>query len=64
MEMVIIKPIPKGASKDPYVPLNYRGISLLCCLKTIYTSILTRRLYNYLDSENLIVEEQNGLRSK
>ena len=28
----IIVPIPKSASKDPFVPLNYRGISLLSCL--------------------------------
>ena len=26
----IINPIPKGSDKDPYTPLNYRGISLLC----------------------------------
>ena len=28
----LIKPIPKGSAKDPYVPLNYRGISLLSCV--------------------------------
>ena len=58
-KMAIIKPIPKRASKDSYVPLNYRGISLLCCLNKFYTSILTKRLKIYLDYENLI-EEQNG----
>ena len=25
----IIKPIPKGADKDPNIPINYRGITLL-----------------------------------
>ena len=28
----VINPIPKGAGKDPYIPLNYRGISLLSCI--------------------------------
>ena len=32
----IITPIPKSASKDPCVPLNYRGISLLSCMYKIY----------------------------
>ena len=26
----IIVPLPKGGNKNPHVPLNYRGISLLC----------------------------------
>ncbi len=25
----VINPIPKGSNKDIFVPLNYRGISLL-----------------------------------
>ena len=28
----IITPIPKNAQKDPYTPLNYRGIGLLSCV--------------------------------
>ena len=28
----IIAPIPKSSAKDPCVPLNYRGISLLSCV--------------------------------
>ncbi len=31
----IIKLIPKGAYKDPCVPLNYGGISLSCVQKCI-----------------------------
>ena len=27
----LIAPIPKGAGKDPCVPLNYRGITLMYC---------------------------------
>ena len=35
----IIVPIPKSASKDPHVPLNYRGISLLSGYK-LFTLLL------------------------
>ena len=40
----IITPIPKGSSKNPYLPLSYRGISLLPCISKIYTSILNSRI--------------------
>ena len=61
-QKAIINPIPKGSDKDPYVPLNYRGISLLSCIGKIYTSILNHRLNDYLENNKLIVEEQNGFR--
>ncbi len=57
-----IKPIPKGASKDPYVPLNYRGISLLSCVAKTYTGILNTRLSNFMKDNSLFPEEQNGFR--
>jgi len=60
----IIVPIPKGASKDPHVPLNYRGISLLNCIAKMYSSIINSRIMNYCESNNIIVEEQNGFRPK
>jgi hypothetical protein len=28
----IVNPIPKGSGKDPYIPINYRGISLVSCI--------------------------------
>ena len=37
-QKAIINPIPKGSGKDPYVPLNYRGISLLSSIGKIYQS--------------------------
>jgi hypothetical protein len=58
----IIHPIPKGSGKDPYVPLNYRGITLLSCLSKTYTSLLNNRILEYCDSLNLLVNEQNGFR--
>ena len=57
-----IKPIPKGAGKDPYVPLNYRGISLLSCVAKTYSGILNTRLSNFMKDHDLFPEEQNGFR--
>ena len=60
----IIKPIPKSKDKDSRVPLNYRGISLLSCVYKIYSSILNERLFSYLETFGLLVDEQNGFRKK
>ena len=59
----IIKPIPKSASSDPRVPLNYRGISLLSVVSKLYTALLSDRVSGYLESSNLLANEQNGFRS-
>ncbi len=32
----LISPVPKSASKDPYVPLNYRRISLISCVSKVF----------------------------
>ena len=58
----IICPIPKGGNKDPYLPMSYRGLSLLSTVSKIYTSFLHNRLTKYLDELNLIVDEQCGFR--
>jgi len=58
----IISPIPKDPSKDARVPLNYRGISLLSTVSKLYSSILNNRLMSYLETENILVDEQNGFR--
>ena len=57
----IISPIQKG-DRDPYIPLNYRGISLLSTVSKVYTSVLNNRLKVYLEMLNLLAEEQNGFR--
>ena len=59
----IITPVPKGADKDPRVPLNYRGISLMSCVCKVYTSLLNNRLTIYSESNGHISDEQNGFRS-
>ena len=59
----IITPIPKDSTKDPRIPLNYRGISLLCAVSKLYSSVLNARLLPYLENNGLLVDEQNGFRS-
>ena len=46
----IIKPIPKGATKDPCVPLNYRGISLISCVSKLLLAILNSIQFNSIYS--------------
>lgn len=58
----IIKPIPKSPSKDPFIPLNYRGISLLSCVSKVFSSIVNKRIVSYYESADLLVDEQNGFR--
>ena len=58
----IIVPILKTKTSDPRVPLNYRGISLLSCISNLFGELLNRRLCNYLEHNQLIVDEQNGFR--
>jgi len=58
----IIKPIPKSATKDPCVPLNYRGISLLSCVSKLMSGIMNDRICKYYDRAGLMVDEQNGFR--
>jgi hypothetical protein len=60
----IIVPFPKGSSKDPRVPLNYRGISLLNTTCKIYSDILNKRLVAFLEENELLANEQNGFRTK
>ena len=54
-KMSIIAPIPKSSSKDPCVPLNYRGISLLSCLYKLYTAMLNLKLTQYCENHELLV---------
>ena len=57
-----IKPIPKK-DKDPRDPLQNRCITLMCCVAKVYSKILNTRLQKHLNSNNLLVEEQNGFRA-
>ena len=60
----VIVPVPKSSTKDPFVPLNYRGISILSCVCKVFSGIINKRIVNYFELGNLFVEEQNGFRKK
>ena len=57
-----IIPIPKK-DKDARDPLQNRCITIVCCVAKIYSSIINRRLQNYLETNNIVAEEQNGFRT-
>lgn len=58
----IIKPIPKSSQVDPRVPLNYRGISLLSTVYKVFSAILNNRLCEFIEMNDILVDEQNGFR--
>ena len=58
----VINLIPKSATNDQRVPLNYCGISLLPVTSKLYTAALSLRLLKYLESNNILDTEQNGFR--
>ena len=49
----------KGDTNDPG---NYRGISLLSCSGKFFTTIINLRLNNFLNLNNLLLENQTGFR--
>ncbi len=56
----VLNPIPKGLNKDPYIPLNYRGICLLSCVGKVFSGIINHHIVDYCESNNIHEEEQNG----
>jgi hypothetical protein len=61
-ESVIIM-IPKK-SDDPHSPTNYRPISLTSSLGKLLERIMCSRLYRFLNDNNLLIQEQSGLREE
>ena len=57
-----ITPTPKSSMKDPFTPLNYRGISLLSCASKLYSRDINKRLTSYCNIFDILVDEQNSLR--
>ena len=57
----MISPIYKNKG-DKANPDNYRGLTILNCFGKLFTSVLNNRLNNYLESMNLLCEEQAGFR--
>ncbi len=60
----VINPIPKGANKDPLVPLNYKGISLLSYIGKVFSGIINYRIVIYCERNGIYEDEQNGFRRK
>ena len=58
----IINPIPKSSTLDPRDPLSYRGISLASAVYKVYCRIINTRLNDWVERNNVIVDEQNGFR--
>jgi hypothetical protein len=58
----IISPIYKGKNKDRKDPRSYRPISLISNPCKIFASILNKRLIEFLEENNILMEEQNGFR--
>ena len=52
--------LPKN--KDTKIPKNYRPITCLPTTYKILTSIITRRIYDFLDENKLLPAEQKGCR--
>ena len=58
----VINPIPKSSTNDPRDPLQYRGITLAPSMYKLYCSIINKRLSVWIESNNKVVDEQNGFR--
>jgi hypothetical protein len=50
--------------KDPQFPQNYRPISLLSCVSKVLERLILERINNFLESNNIIQDEQFGFRKK
>ena len=57
-----VKPIFKKGSTTEFS--NYRPISLLNSFSKIIEKIIYKRLYNHLQEQNILVNEQFGFREK
>ena len=57
----VIKPIfkNKGNIEDPN---NYRPITILSCMSKVFTAVLNNRLQRFLETNNLLNENQCGFR--
>ena len=57
-----VRPLFKKGDKTEFC--NYRPISLLPSFSKIIEKIICRRLYNYLNNNNILVDQQHGFRKK
>ena len=57
-------PIFKGSPLDPYLPVNYRPISILNCLNKTLERLLHNQMYEYMESNNIFPDFQYGYRKR
>ena len=62
MKEAFVVPLHKGKSK--YETSNYQPISLLMTMSKILEKIMYKRVYDFLDTNNLIYSSQHGFRNK
>ena len=62
MKVAEIIPLYKGTEMDKMI--NYRPISLLITLSKLLEKIMYRRLYSYLECNNILYNSQYGFRSR
>ena len=60
----IIHPIPKSSTADPRDLLSYRGISLASSMYKLYCHVLNERLSKWVETHNIILDNQNGFRKQ
>ena len=48
--------------RDSSLPENYRPIPILSCLGKLFTSVINNRLTKFVESNNLLSENQAGFR--
>ena len=58
----VIRPIYKNKGDTNY-PNNYRGISPLSCCGKFFTSCLNRRLFIFIENNNIVQAEQAGFKA-
>lgn len=58
----IIKPLYQGKGSKLCAD-NYRGITLLSCIRKLFTSTINERLTSYLNGVGFLGEEQAGFRA-
>ena len=56
----IIFPLHKAG--DTRLPDNYRGITLLSVVGKVYTMVLNKRVMQWCEERNVLVDEQAGFR--
>ena len=59
-----VKIFPLLKKGDPSLAQNYRGISLVNCAYKLYANILADRLSEFVESNDILPDGQNGFRKK